>query len=598
MHIFEQPDNLVTMFEESVAKHGGNKMFGVKNNQGVYEWLTFKDIGKKVDALRAGLSQLGVKKDSVVGVIANNRVEWAICAFAAYGLGARFIPMYEFELLRIWKYIVADGAVEVLFVANEGVFEKVRDFPSEIPTLKRLFVFDSEKENSLAALMAKGEKVPVPSVRPSPNDIAGLIYTSGTTGEPKGVLLTHGNFSSNMLAGLKKYPELSQNDVTLAILPWAHSYAQTGELYAMIHIGAAMGLVESSLTIVSDILLIKPTWLIAVPRIFNKIYEGINTKINKEGGLPKKLFDMSVAAAKKKRELAAQGKSCPITNIKYFVGDKIVFSKIRERLGGRLKGSMTASAMMNLEIALFFFDIGIPVYDCYGMTETTPAIAMNASYGYRLGSVGTAVEHVKIVIDKSVTGENATDGEIVVYGPNVMAGYHNKPEQTKKIMTADGGLRTGDRGRLDEDGYLYITGRIKEQYKLENGKFVFPSALEEDIALIPFVLNAVIYGEHRPYNVCLVVPNFDNLHDFIKEKGLPNDPKKLVENPELIKFIGDAITASLQEKYGSYEIPRKFALLEEAFTVDNGLLTQTLKLKRRIVFERYIDRVEKLYKNG
>jgi long-chain acyl-CoA synthetase len=596
MYKFDKPDNLVAMFEESVAKHTNNRMFGTKNKQGVYEWLTFKEVAKTVEDVRGGLAQLGIKKDGVVGIIANNRVEWVSIAFATYGLEARFIPMYEFELLRIWKYIISDGEVEVLFVANEDVYEKVKNFPAEITTLKHIFVIDSEKENSLAALMKKGAKSPVPSSQPSPQDIAGLIYTSGTMGEPKGVLLTHGNFSSNMLSGIKKYPELGKNDVTLAILPWAHSYAQTGELYAMMHLGAAMGLVENNTTIAKDITLVKPTWLIAVPRIFNKIYEGITSKVNKEGGIAKTLFDMGINSAKRKRELAAQGKSEFITNLKYAFADKVVFKKIRAKLGGRLKGSMTASAMMNQNIALFFFDIGIPVYDCYGMTETTPAIAMNASYNYRLGSVGTAIEGVKIVIDKSITGEGSPDGEIVVYGPNVMAGYHNKPQQTKEIMTGDGGLRTGDRGRLDNDGFLFITGRIKEQFKLENGKFVFPSSLEEDICLVPYVQNVVIYGEDRAYNVCLVVPNFDNLQDFIKEKGLPNDPKKLVASEELTKFIGEAITTSLQGKYGGYEIPKKFALLTEAFSVDNGLLTQTLKLKRKVVFEKYMDKIEMLYK--
>jgi long-chain acyl-CoA synthetase len=415
-------------------------------------------------------------------------------------------------------------------------------------------------------------------------------------GEPKGVLLTHGNFSSNVQGGIKKYPELGQNGVTLAILPWAHSYAQTGELYAMIHLGAAMGLVENNTTIANDIMLVKPTWLIAVPRIFNKIYEGITSKVNKEGGIAKTLFDMGINSAKRKRELAAQGESELLTNLKYAVADKVVFKKIRAKLGGRLKGSMTASAMMNHDIALFFFDIGIPVYDCYGMTETSPAVAMNASYNYRLGSVGTAIEKVKIVIDKSITGEGSPDGEIVVYGPNVMAGYHNKPQQTKEIMTTDGGLRTGDRGRLDKDGFLFITGRIKEQFKLENGKFVFPSSLEEDICLVPYVQNVVIYGEDRAYNVCLVVPNYDNLQDFIKGKGLPDDPQKLVASEELTKFIGEAITTSLLGKYGGYEIPKKFALLTEAFSVDNGLLTQTLKLKRKVVFEKYMNKIEMLYK--
>ena len=442
----DKPDNLVEMFEESVKKHAGNLMFGAKDRDGAYQWFTYGEIAARVDNLRGGLARLGLKKDEAVGVIANNRIEWVIAAFATYGLGGRFIPMYESELPHIWKYIIKDGAVKVLFVANADVYEKIKDFPKEIPTLGHIVMIEGEGEDSMAALERVGAGSPVASVRPSPDDIAVLIYTSGTTGDPKGVLLTHGNFTSNLQAGIKKYPELNEKDVTLAILPWAHSYAQTGELYAMIHIGACMGLAESPLTVVKDILAVRPTWLVAVPRIFNRIYEGITSKINEQGGLAKSLFDMGLAAAKRRRELAAQGKSEFMTDLKFKIADKVVFKKIREKLGGRLKGSMTASAMMNQEIALFFYDIGIPVYDCYGLTETSPAVAMNASYAFRWGSVGQAIEKVRIVIDKSMTGPDAPDGEVVVYGPNVMKGYNNKPGETSAGHDSRRGVPHGGPG--------------------------------------------------------------------------------------------------------------------------------------------------------
>ena len=594
----DKPDNLVEMFEESVKKHAGNRMFGAKDKDGAYQWFTYGEIAARVDDLRGGLARLGLKKDEAVGVIANNRIEWVIAAFATYGLGGRFIPMYESELPHIWKYIIKDGAVKVLFVANRSVYEKIKDFPKEIPTLEHIFMIEGEGEDSMAALERAGAASPVASVRPSPDDIAVLIYTSGTTGDPKGVLLTHGNFTSNLLAGIKKYPELTEKDVTLAILPWAHSYAQTGELYAMIHIGACMGLAESPLTVVKDIMAVRPTWLVAVPRIFNRIYEGITSKINEQGGLAKSLFDMGLAAAKRRRELAAQGKSEFMTDLKFKIADKVVFKKIREKLGGRLMGSMTASAMMNQEIALFFYDIGIPVYDCYGLTETSPAVAMNASYAFRWGSVGQAIEKVRIVIDKSLTGPDAPDGEVVVYGPNVMKGYNNKPEQTAQVMTPDGGFRTGDLGRLDKDGYLFITGRIKEQYKLENGKFVFPASLEEDICLVNCVQNAMVYGENRAFNICLVVPELSVLRRYAQQNGLPMDDESLLKSAEIEKMVAETITSSLKGKYGGYEIPKKFILLAEGFSIENGMLTPTLKLKRRVVMEKYRDKVAALYEGN
>ncbi|MEA3222031.1 MAG: AMP-binding protein [Thermodesulfobacteriota bacterium] len=231
---------------------------------------------------------------------------------------------------------------------------------------------------------------PIPAIHPDPDDIAVLIYTSGTTGDPKGVLLSHGNITSNSHAGLKMYPELSEllgEGASLSILPWAHSYGQTAELYSIIYLGGSIGFMESTATILDDLALVRPTWLIAVPRVFNKVYDGLMAKMDERGGLAKRLFVMGVESAKKRRELAEKGQSSLLTNLKFKIADKIVFKKIRDGFGGRLLGSMTGSAMMNPDIAHFFFDVGIPLYDCYGLTETSPAVSMNASFDYRLGNI-------------------------------------------------------------------------------------------------------------------------------------------------------------------------------------------------------------------
>ena len=592
-----EPDNLVEFLEGSVAKYPDRSLFGTKNSRDEYEWITYAEVGRRVDNLRAGLAGLGVGKGDTVGIIANNRAEWAIGAFASYGLGARWVPMYESELPHVWKYIITDGSIKVLFVSKPEIYEQLKNFVNEIPTLEKIFLIEGEGENSMAGLEKEGNKKPVSSINPGVDDIAALIYTSGTTGDPKGVLLSHGNLASNSHAGRKMYPELMVNTgVSLSILPWAHSYGQTAELYTMIYLGGSIGIMGNVKTLASDIAKIKPTWIIAVPRVFNKIYDGLWLKMNEAGGLPKKLFVMGVQSAKKRRELAAKGKSDFITNLKFKIADKIVFQKIRNGLGGRLMGSMTASAMMNPEIAIFFFDVGIPLYDCYGMSETSPAVTMNSSVDYKLGTVGKPIENVRVVIDTSLGDEKLGDGEIVVYGPNVMKGYNNKPEQTREVITEDGGMRTGDRGRLDEDGFLHITGRIKEQFKLQNGKFVFPSSLEEDICLVPYVENAMIYGEGRAYNVCLVVPDFPALEKYAQKNNLPTAPEKLVEMEEINELIGGEIVKSLQGKYGGYEIPKKFIYLTEGFSLENGTLTQTMKVKRRVVLERYQEDINAKYK--
>ncbi len=249
---------------------------------------------------------------------------------------------------------------------------------------------------------------------------------------------------------------------------------------------------------------------------------------------------------------------------------------------------------MNVEIGHFFSDLGIPVYDCYGLTETTPAATMNGPLAHKPGSVGRPIEHVRVEIDKMFS-DGDEDGEIIIHGPNVMQGYHNKPEATKEVMTEDGGFRTGDRGRLDKDGYLFITGRIKEQYKLENGKYVFPASIEEEIKLHPLVENAMIHGEGQAFNVCVVVPDFNVLEKYTTEHDMPTDPKELVQNKEIREMISDEITKSLKGKFGGYEIPRKFIYLSENFTLDNGTLTQTMKLKRRVVLEQQKNQIADLY---
>ena len=595
MAAVDKPDNLVEFLENSLARRPDRPLFGTKNAQGVYEWLTYRQFGRRVDELRAGLAGLGVGRGDAVGIIANNRTEWAIAAYATYGLGGRFVPMYESELPRIWEYIVADSAVKVLFVSKPEILQKVSDFPQKIPNLAHLVLVEGTGPGSMATLEEAGRLHPVKAIHPGPDEIAGLIYTSGTTGEPKGVLLSHKNCTSNSMAGVSMYPELTEEDVSLSILPWAHSYGQTAELNAMIYLGGSIGFIENVKTVVQDMALVRPTWLIAVPRVFNRIYNGLWEKMNEEGGIARKLFVMGVEAGKRRRELKAAGRSDLLTELKFKIADKVVFAKIRQKMGGRLKGAMSGSAAMNVEIAHFFFDVGIPIYDCYGMTETSPAVAMNASFAYRLGSVGRAIENVRIVIDSSAVEEGAADGEIVVYGPNVMKGYHNKPDKTREVMTPDGGIRTGDRGRLDADGYLYITGRIKEQFKLENGKFVFPAALEEEISLVPWVQNVLIFGENRPFTIALVVPDFLMVERHAEKNGISGDIRQLIENADIQAMITGEILKVLRGRFGGYEIPKKFLYLTEGFTSENGMLTQTLKLKRRVVLEKYRDRIEALY---
>lgn len=595
MYSYEKPDNLVALAESSFSTHARRPLFGTPDSDGNYTWISYQEVKERVDALRAGLAKLGIASGDTVGVIANNRVEWAVAAFATFGLGGRFVPMYEKELVKVWQHIIRDSGTKVLFAANPDICEQVRSFRDEVPELAHLYLIDGTEGPNMEDLEAQGAQQPVDALHPQPQDVAVLIYTSGTTGKPKGVLLSHGNFTSNVIAGGERFPEIGAESCSLSILPWAHSYGQTAELYNFIDKGAAIGFVRNVTTIAEDMAAVAPTFLIAVPRVFNKIYDGLQVKINETGGVAKKLFDMGLESAARNRALHAQGRSAIMPKLKHALADRIVYSKIRQRFGGRLKGALTASAQMNTAVAQFFTDIGLPVFDAYGLTETSPAVTMNNRTANKPGSVGRPIKNVRVVIEPIDSNHAADEGEVVVYGPNVMQGYQNDPEATRKVMTPKGGFRTGDIGRLDEDGYLFITGRIKEKYKLENGKYVFPAALEEDIQLCPWVENVMIFGEGRSHNVCLVTPDFIKLIEWARTQGIDPSPKRLISDARVITMISEAIKDHLKDKFGGYEIPKKFILVEEPFSVENGMLTQTLKLKRRKVLDRYMDRIHAAY---
>ena len=599
MVTLDKPDNLVEMFEESVARFGSNLWMGTKNKtRDRYNWVTYDQVAQRIANLRGGLAHLGIQKGDAVGIIANNRVEWAAACYATYSLAGRYVPMYEAELEKTWRYIIEDAAVRVLFVSKPEILAKVKGWPDEIETLNHVVLIDGQGEGSMAALERLGKDNPVTAVYPAADDIAGLIYTSGTTGAPKGVLLSHGNLTSNVHAATKAYPQLDENLRTLSFLPWAHSYGQTAELHLLMRLGGSTGFAESPQTIVDDLALVKPTFLVAVPRVFNRVYDGLNAKMNEKGGLAKKLFDMGVNAGIERRRLKKEGRTSITNKLKLKIADAVVFKKIREKFGGRLMYSLSSSAALNPHIAEFFEDVGIPVYEAWGMTELSPAGTINSPQHNRLGSAGRPIDKVRLVIDKTFDSDNPEEGELIVYGPNVMKGYHNKPEETRATMTEDGGLRTGDRAYIDEDGYLHITGRIKEQFKLENGKFVSPATLEEEIKLLPCVEHTMIYGLNRPFTICLVFPDFIVMDKLARQNGWPTEPAAMVAHPAVKSTIENQILSHLKGKFGTYEIPKKFIILSEGFSIENGMLTQTFKLKRREVLKVYEPMIAEAYRKN
>ncbi len=584
--------NLVELLRRSTDKHSARPLFGIKK-AGAWSWVTYGEFATLVDQVRGGLAGLGVKAGDRVAFIGDNSVEWAALAYATYGLEASFVPMYQAQRPSEWQFILADCAARVVVVTKAASFDALQELRAGMPELVHVIGIErpAGSADSWAALVAAGTAKPVPAASPDETSVCGFIYTSGTTGKPKGALLTHKNIISQIQA-IHELPYgklLGPDDRSLSFLPWAHSFGQTVELHDLISFGASMALNDELPKLLPNLAEVKPTVLVAVPRIFNKIYEAVNHDIAARPAFLQKIIHGGVQGAIRVKRGEKIG---PIARLEKAFDDKAVFTKIRERFGGRLRYVFSGRAVLNREVAEFIDALGIDVYEGYGLTETSPIATTNYPGKRKFGSVGPAFPGVRIVIDREVTGD-PKEGEILVYGPNIMRGYHHRPDENEKTLMADGGLRTGDLGHLDEDGYLYITGRIKEQYKLENGKYVMPSPLEEDLKLSPFIANVMIYGDNRPFNVALVVPAVPALKEWAEHEGvkLGDDLTK----DERVRGLIRAELDKLSAPFKGFERPREFVLVTEDFTPDNGFLTPTLKLKRREVVRRYGKLLEDLY---
>jgi long-chain acyl-CoA synthetase len=587
--------SLVDVLTNSLKRYGPLELFGTKTGD-QWRYISYADFGKLVDQMRGGLATLGVGRGDKVGIISNNRVEWAAIAYAVYGLGAIIVPMYESQVEKDWAFIVRDSELKVLFVANEAILEKTKGFPAQIPSLKHLALIAGGPNGKAAGvatyqeLLQKGSAQPAPVVRPEGADIAALLYTSGTTGNPKGVVLSHNNIVSNVLAVQTNLP-MVDGDRSLSFLPWAHSFGHTCELHILVSIGASTGICDSNDKIVPYLAEVKPTVLFAVPRIFNRIYSGVEKQMQSKPAPIRALFRAGLRLAAKKRQNQPLG---AFESMTLALADKLVFSKVRARFGGKLKYAISGAAALAREVADFVDGLGITVYEGYGLTETSPIVSCNVPGHRKLGSVGRPIPGVRVVIDTHVTGD-PKNGEIVIYGPNVMQGYYKNKAETDAVFTPDGGFRTGDMGYLDDDNYLYITGRIKEQYKLENGKYVVPSPLEELVKLSPFVTNVMIYGDNKPFNVALIVANVDAIKEWGAHNGVGHKKTEdLLTDPKVRQKMREELDRVCADFKG-YERIRNFALIAEDFTQENDMLTPKMSVKRRNVLTRWQKEIDQLY---
>ncbi len=580
---------LVELWERSTEEHAARELFGTKTG-GTWRWISYGQFKADVDALRAGLVKLGVKAGDRVAMIAGNRVEWAAAAYATFGLSATFVPMYEAQPLEDWQFILHDCEAKVVFCSTSEVLEKISSIRAELPALAHVIGLEQPESapTSYKQLLAHGRAEPAAVEHPAPDHPACFIYTSGTTGQPKGVVLSHWNLASNVIASLELFP-IRATDRSLAFLPWAHAFGQTAELHVLFSIGASLALNDEVPNLVANLAEVKPSILIAVPRIFNRIYDFVNKDMLDRPKPIQRLFQAGIRAATKKK----RGESLTLTEgLALAAADKLIFSKVRARFGGRLRFSVSGSAALAREVAEFVDALGISVFEGYGLTEASPVVSANSPDFTRIGTVGKPLPRVRVEIDRGATGDEV-NGEIIVYGDNVMLGYHHREDEEKQMLMPDGGLRTGDMGFIDEDGYLHITGRIKEQYKLENGKYVVPSPLEEELKLSPYIANVMLYGLNRPFNVALVVIDEPSIARWAKDKKL--ELKDATTDAGVRELIGKELETRAAHFRG-YEKPKAFALIREDFTVENGLLTPSLKVRRKLVLDRYLSSLEALYK--
>jgi long-chain acyl-CoA synthetase len=554
------------------------------------------ELLRRVAGLSMAFVELGVKPGDRVGLFATNRPEWHTADFAITGAGGITVPVYFNESPDRMTYILNHAGAKVVVVCGAPQLQKLLACRSRLPELEHILVADAGDDVPTECLRyetliasAGGAEIAAYRMRASqvlPGQLASIIYTSGTTGEPKGVMLTHTNICSNATDSWSAQELKPGLDQALSFLPLAHIYGRTMD-YVLLFNGISIAYVEDVNLLAEVLLDLKPTVLAAVPRVFEKIYARIMEKGSKNTGIKRKLFDWGMDVAKRAAPWrCGEATASPLLKLQWALANKLVFSKIRAGTGGQLRIVFSGGAPLSKDLAEFFWSIGVLIYQGYGLTETSPVLTSNYPKN-RAGSSGKPISNVLISI--------APDGEILAKGPCVMQGYYKSPDATREVIGEDGWFHTGDIGYLDADNYLFITDRKKDLLKTAAGKFVAPQPIENALKTSPYILNAMVVGDQRKFVVALLVPNPVTVESKAAEQGITfASSKELVTHPWVRKLIEDQV-ARLTTHLAQWETIKRFALLPEDFTFDNGGLTFTMKLKRRVVEQKYRDVITQLY---
>jgi long-chain acyl-CoA synthetase len=588
---------LPDIFLNTIRSYPKPDFMKVKRND-VYTDISTDEFGAAVRRLALGLKELGHGRGAKLVILSENRPEWTITDFANLCLGGITVPIYTTLTGDQVKYVIEDSDAEIVAVSTLFQYQKLAAILSDLPKVKHVLIFQPAAPApgvlTLAELQEKGRAVEAGrpelfeetarSVRP--DDAASIIYTSGTTGVPKGVILTHANFVSNILA-VASIIEFSASDTALSFLPLSHVLERMVS-FTYIYKGCSIAYAENVETVAHNLLEIRPQIMVSVPRVFEKIYSRVMDNVLSSPLLKRKIFywGLGVGRAFGQKKLAGKPVG-PVLKLKHELAGKLVYSKIQEKTGGRVRFFVSGGAPLAKDIAEFFYAVGLVILEGYGLTETSPVLAANTFNALRFGTVGKILPGVEVKI--------APDGEILARGSNVMKEYYKKPAETRDVFE-NGWFKTGDIGFLDADGFLTITDRKKDLIVTAGGKNIAPQPIENILKTTPYIANAVVIGDRRRYVAALIVPNFEKIEEYAKFIKIPyRDRAELVRNDQIVSFLRSEIERATPN-LASYERIKKIAILDHEFDIERDEITPTLKVKRNIIENRYQELIEGLYK--
>ncbi|PTX54993.1 long-chain acyl-CoA synthetase [Melghirimyces profundicolus] len=598
-----KPKNLLDMVRRTVERYPEKDALMFKDG-GAYRGISYREMWKQVKEAALGLTRLGVGPGDKVAILSENNPMWPVTDLAIASLGAVSVPIYPTQTAEQTAYILKNAECKAAVVENGDQLRKVKSTGVQlggVVVMKPEPGFsDGEGVLSFDALRKEGRDHPRARWEEEWKAIDGeqlvtIIHTSGTTGPPKGVMLTHDNFLANTEGVHFWILELLPEDVTLSYLPLSHVFERMAGQFMPLKVGATIAYAESIDTIQQNMVEVRPTVMTSVPRLFEKVYARVQEQIELASPLRKKIFNWAVDVGKRRYEHLMKARVDqlllgdpldPNLGIQFDLANRLVYRKIKERVGGRLRGMVSGGAPLNPEIAEFFWSIDLPVLEGYGLTETSPVIASNPMLRPKIGTVGKPLPNLEV--------RTAPDGEVLVKGPSVMKGYYNNPEATAKTIR-DGWLHTGDLGELDEDGYLKIIDRKKNILILSTGKNVAPQPVENTINNSAYIAQSVLIGNGRKFVIAMVVPDFENLIPWAKKKGLPaQDPENLANHPEVQHLLNEEVKR-LTKDFAAFEQPKKVTVCGKEWTIEGGELTPTMKVRLKVVEEKYGDLIEKAY---